>query len=97
MLETFLKNRRVTFLILILAFGLIFFLWKSIPAEMAPLEDRSQISVNTIAQEGSTYEFNLDYIDDVAKTINEVVPESEREAVISMVRGGGRNIRVTLL
>ena len=37
---------------------------------MAPLEDRSQISVNTTAQEGATYEFNLDYIDDVAKTVD---------------------------
>ena len=30
---------------------------------MAPLEDRSQISVNTTAAEGATYEFMLDYID----------------------------------
>jgi len=97
MLESFLRNRRVTFLILIVAFSLIFFLWKSIPAEMAPLEDRSQVSINTTAQEGSTYEFNLDYIDDVAKTINELVPESDRDAVISMVRGGGGSARVILV
>jgi multidrug efflux pump len=97
MLESFLRNRRVTFLILISAFGLIIFLWKSIPAEMAPLEDRSQVSINTTAQEGSTYEFNLDYIDDVAKTVNELVPESERDAVISMVRGGGGSARVILV
>ncbi|TAL64817.1 MAG: efflux RND transporter permease subunit, partial [Bacteroidetes bacterium] len=95
MLETFLQHRRVTFLILIAALGLIFFLWKSIPAEMAPLEDRSQISVNTIAQEGATYEFTLDYIDDVAKTVNDLIPE--RDGVISMVRGGGGNVRVTLV
>jgi multidrug efflux pump len=88
MLESFLGNRRVTFIILIAAFGLIIILWKSIPAEMAPLEDRSQISINTTSQEGSTYEFNLAYIDDVANTINGIVPESERDAVISMVRGG---------
>jgi multidrug efflux pump len=64
---------------------------------MAPLEDRSQVSVNTTAQEGSTYEFNLAYIDDVAKTITDLVPESEREAIISMVRGGGGNARVVLV
>jgi len=49
-LESFLKHRRVTFLILVVALGLIFLLWKSIPAEMAPLEDRSQISINTGGQ-----------------------------------------------
>jgi len=94
-LGTFLDNRRVTFLILVVAIGLIFFLWKSIPAEMAPLEDRSQISVNTIAQEGATYEFNLDYIDDIAKTVTDLVPE--RDGIISMVRGGGGFVRVSLI
>jgi multidrug efflux pump len=94
-LSTFLDNRRVTFLILIVSVGLIFFLWRSIPAEMAPLEDRSQISVNTIAQEGATYEFNLDYIDDIAKTVTDLVPE--RDGVISMVRGGGGFVRVSLI
>jgi multidrug efflux pump len=94
-LSTFLDNRRVTFLILVFAAGLIFFLWKAIPAEMAPLEDRSQISVNTISQEGATYEFNLDYIDDVAKTVTDLVPE--QDGVISMVRSGGGFVRVSLI
>ena len=95
MLESFLNHRRITFLILVVSFGLIFLLWKSIPAEMAPLEDRSQISVNTTMQEGATYEFTLGYIDDVAKTVNNLIPE--RNGVISMVRGGGGNVRVTLV
>jgi multidrug efflux pump len=95
MLESFLNHRKVTFIILFVALGLIYFLWKNIPAEMAPLEDRSQISINTIAQEGSTYEFNLDYIDDIAKTITNLVPE--RDGILSMVRGGGGFVRVTLV
>jgi multidrug efflux pump len=61
---------------------------------MAPLEDRSQISVNTSAQEGATYEFVLDYIDDIAKTVGEIIPE--RTGVISMVRSGGGFVSITL-
>lgn len=95
MLESFLRSRRVTFIILGAAIVLIYLLWKSIPAEMAPLEDRSQISINTISQEGSTYEFNLAYIDEVAKTVDDLVPE--RDGVISMVRGGGGFVRVALV
>ena len=95
MLESFLNHRKVTFIILFVALGLIYFLWKNIPAEMAPLEDRSQISINTIAQEGSTYEFNVEYIDDIAKTITDLVPE--RDGILSMVRGGGGFVRVTLV
>ncbi|MGA2406188.1 MAG: efflux RND transporter permease subunit [Bacteroidales bacterium] len=95
MLGSFLNHRKVTFVILFVALFLIYFLWKNIPAEMAPLEDRSQISINTISQEGSTYEFNLDYIDDIAKTIADLVPD--RDGIMSMVRGGGGFVRVTLV
>jgi multidrug efflux pump len=95
-LESFLKIRWVTFLILVAAIGLIILLWKSIPAEMAPLEDRSQISVNTTAQEGATYEFMLDYVDDVSKTVSDLVPE--RDGIISFIRGGGMgNVRLMLV
>ena len=40
---------------------IIVFLWNAIPAEMAPLEDRSQISINTRGAEGVTYEYIRDY------------------------------------
>jgi multidrug efflux pump len=96
LLEGFLNHRRYTFLILVAAFSLIVLLWKSIPAEMAPLEDRSQISINTTAQEGATYEFMLDYIDDISKDVSQLVPE--REGMISFIRGGGMgNVRIMLL
>jgi len=96
LLESFLKHRWVTFLILFFAFGLIFLLWKSIPAEMAPLEDRSQVTINSTAQEGATYEFMLSYIDDIVKNVDELVPE--REGIISFIRGGGMgNTRIMLV
>jgi multidrug efflux pump len=94
-LERFLAHRQLTFVILVMALGLIYLLFKSIPAEMAPLEDRSQVSVNTVAQEGATYEFVLDYIDDISNTVENLVPE--KSGIISMVRSGGGNVRVTLV
>jgi multidrug efflux pump len=93
-LDAFLRKRQISLAILIVAFGLIFLLWTSIPSEMAPLEDRSQVTVNTVAPEGSTYEFMLSYIDDLAGMIDTLVPE--RIGVISMVRGGFSNIRIML-
>jgi multidrug efflux pump len=94
-LASFLRHRRVTFLILAFAVGLVVLLWKSIPAEMAPLEDRSQININTVTPEGSTYEFILDYIDDLEKSVGQLVPE--REGEISMIRSGSGNIRIMLV
>ena len=95
-LESFLLHRRYAFLILAVTFGLVFLLWNTIPSEMAPLEDRSQITVNTNATEGSTYEYMLAYADDIAKLVEQKVPE--RLTYTEMVRGGNMgNIRVTLV
>ncbi|MGB8489648.1 MAG: efflux RND transporter permease subunit, partial [Bacteroidales bacterium] len=94
-LDSFLKHRNYTFVILASALVLIVVLWKSIPAEMAPLEDRSQIVVNATAPEGSTYEFMLSYMDDLANAVDTLVPE--RTGVISMVRGDHSDLRVTLV
>jgi multidrug efflux pump len=95
-LESFLNHRWITLAILVVTVSLIFVLWKAIPAEMAPLEDRSQVSISTTAQEGATYEFVLNYIDDIAKSVDQLVPE--REGVISMIRGGSMaNVRIMLV
>lgn len=95
-LASFLGHRRYTFLILAGSLVFIFLLWRAIPAEMAPLEDRSQISINAVAPEGSTYEFMLDYVDDITNTANELVPE--REGEIEIVRGGSMgNLRLMLV
>ena len=94
-LSSFLKHRRFAFLILGLALGIVILLWKSIPSEMAPLEDRSQITINTTATEGSTYEYMLAYCDDIARLVEEKVPE--RVSYTTMIRGGGMgNIRIML-
>lgn len=94
-LDSFLRRRNYAFLILIVALTVVVILWKTIPSEMAPLEDRSQITINTTATEGSTYEYMLAYADDIAKLVEEKVPE--RISYTVMVRGGSSaNIRVTL-
>jgi multidrug efflux pump len=94
-LDTFLRKRNYAFLILVVALALVVLLWKTIPSEMAPLEDRSQITVNTSATEGSTYEYMLAYADEIARLVEEKVPE--RISYTVMVRGGSSaNIRVML-
>jgi len=95
-LATFLVHRKYAFVILVAAIGLIVVLWMSIPAEMAPLEDRSQVTINTSATEGATYEFMLSYADEIAEIVEKTVPE--RISYTTMVRGGSfANIRVALV
>ena len=77
-LDRFLGRKFIAIAILLSAFLLIFVLWKSIPAEMAPLEDRSQLNIYITTQEGSTYEYTLEYVEEVAAMVARTVPEADK-------------------
>lgn len=93
-LENFMGRRYISLGILLLSFVLIFILWKVIPAEMAPMEDRSQMNVNVTSPQGATYEYNYEYVEDIGKLVDKVIPE--RDKVTMMVRGGWAFVRVVL-
>ncbi len=93
-LDAFLKKKIWAVVILLISGGLIFYLWNSIPAEMAPLEDRSQMNISITSQEGSTYEYNLAYVEDLGNMVDQTIPE--RDMVTTMIRGGGGFVRIVL-
>ncbi len=94
-LEKFLSRKYISLVILIISGVLIYALWKIIPAEMAPLEDRSQMNARITAPEGATYEFTYDYIEDIAKLVDKNIPESDN--VTTMIRGSFAFVRVVLV
>lgn len=93
-LNYFLAHKFLVWPIIIITFIGIVFLGKNIPSEMAPLEDRSQISIRVSAPEGATYEFYRDYVEKVSQIVDSVVPE--RLSNIMRARSGGGNITVIL-
>ncbi|MBN1985847.1 MAG: efflux RND transporter permease subunit [Prolixibacteraceae bacterium] len=93
-LDAFLKRKYISLIILIGSGVLIFVLWSIIPAEMAPLEDRSQFNVNVTPPEGATYEFNYDYVEDVGTLVEDMVPEADK--ITTMVRGSWAFVRAVL-
>ena len=93
-LASFLRRRWLALPIVALTLALIGWLWGSIPAEMAPLEDRSQITINTRGSEGATYEYIRDYTEDINRLVDSLVPEAE--SVMGRVSSGSGNIRVSL-
>lgn len=80
--------------VMLLTIILIIWLWKEIPSEMAPLEDRSQISIRTTTPEGATFEYMRDYISKVSGVVDSVVPE--RLTNINISRSGMGLVRVLL-
>ena len=93
-LASFLKRRWLAIPLVIIMFGVIGWLWSTIPAELAPLEDRSQISISTMGKEGVTYEFMRDYTESINQKIDSLVPESKY--VTARVSSGRGNIQVAL-
>ena len=93
-LESFLKKNYISLIIIFSSLALTLILWKTIPAEMAPMEDRSQLSINITTPEGSTYEFNQSYTEGVAALVEKAVPE--RDKITSMIRGSRAFVRVVL-
>ena len=81
-------------IIMLLLLIIIVFLWNAIPAEMAPLEDRSQISINTRGAEGVTYEYIRDYTEDINQLVDSILPDAE--SVTARVSSGSGNVRITL-
>lgn len=92
----FLKHRRYAIVIILAAGGLIFYLWSSLPSEMAPLEDRGYVNVSARATEGTSYEYMTAFTEKIYPVVKEKVPESDN--IMMMVSGGNSaNMRVRLV
>ena len=93
-LSAFLHRRWLALPLVAVTLGLIGWLWSTIPSEMAPLEDRSQITINTTGSEGATYEYMRDYTEDINLLVDSLVPEAI--AVTARVSSGRGNISIAL-
>ncbi len=90
----FLKNRWIAIILFGITLGLIGWLWSAIPSEMAPLEDRSKISINTRGPEGITYEFIRDYTEDINALVDSLTDDVP--AITARVSSGSGNVQLTL-
>ena len=93
-LKAFLKRRVIAIPIVAVTMILIGVLWSQIPSEMAPLEDRSQITITTRAAEGASYEYIRDYTEEINALVDSVIPDAA--FVTARVSSGSGNIQITL-
>lgn len=100
-LDKFLKFRWVSFIIMILAVVLVVILWKSIPGELAPMQDKSRFTINSTAPEGVSYEKMDKYVKELIAIVD-TIPEKEAYIALTSPGMGGMGstnsgmIRVTL-
>ncbi len=85
-LEAFMKVRWVAFIIIAACVVIFLILFKNIPSELAPMEDRSQFRVQLTTPEGTSFDAMDQYVNKVAGFMMDSVPENK--IVLSMTAPG---------
>jgi multidrug efflux pump len=83
MLSGFMQQKRLAWFILVFCFGLIFFMGKMLPSELAPLEDRSLFRISTLMPEGTSYDAFESFMDRTTRYMIDSV--SEQRIVVTIV------------
>ncbi|MEP7374119.1 MAG: efflux RND transporter permease subunit [Chitinophagaceae bacterium] len=89
-LEAFMRMRWIAFVIVIVCVGIIYFIGRQLPSELAPMEDRNRVRVRIQAPEGSDF----DFIDKVTYNVTQQILDSvpEKDVILSFAPGfGGGN------
>lgn len=93
-LAAFLRRKWLALVIMPVAVVASILMWTFIPAEMAPMEDRSSITVRTSGPEGVTYEYMRDYTEDINRMADSIVPDAA--FITARVSNSNGNIQITL-
>ncbi len=86
-LQGFMKMRWLAFVIIIICAGIIYFIGKGLPSELAPLEDRNRVRTSITGPEGADFDFT----DKVAYNITQLLLDSipEKGPVLTFAPGFG--------
>lgn len=85
-LAKFMKVKWFAFALIGVCLAIIFFIFRGIPSELAPLEDRNQFRLSVTAPEGSSFEYMDAYMDSLTHFIADSIPE--KTMLISMTSPG---------
>ena len=78
-----LRQRWLALPIILVCFGLVALFLNVLPRELAPLEDRSQISISTRGPEGATFAYMDRFMDRLNALIAEEVPEADNTITVT--------------
>ena len=93
-LDSFLRNRWIVWVIMGVSLGSVYFLFGSVRSELAPLEDRSRLSMNLVAQQGATFDYVSSFLQDLGEEILDSIPEEIM--VQTRLRGSNGFVNVML-
>ena len=87
LLNNFIKVRWMAWVLVAICGGLIYFIGKSTPNEIAPLEDKSSIRLGITGPEGASYDYMVKSGESIVNFLYDSVPE--RDFVFGAIPGFG--------
>lgn len=91
-LRIFMKRKWLSFPILIGCLGLIVLFYSLLPKETAPYDDRSFVTLNVTAPEGSSYEYMDRLMTDITELINDSIPEKKVSLILTSPGFGSSSV-----
>jgi len=85
-LEAFMRFRWVAGLIIAGCLVMIYFLFKTLQSELAPLEDRSTFRLSITTPEGTAFDYMDNYVDKLTKFMMDSIPE--KKIILSVTSPG---------
>jgi multidrug efflux pump len=85
-LSNFLNRRWISVAIIGASMVLIFVIGKILPSELAPLDDRGWLRINTTAPEGTSFEYMDNFMDRLSKTLEDSI--KDQRMVLSVTSPG---------
>lgn len=82
LLTKFMKVRWVAFIIMLISIATLIGLGKQIPSELAPMEDKSRMSVFATAPEGVSFELMDEYMKDIMRVLDDT-PEKKTALTVT--------------
>ena len=90
-LEAFVARRWAAPLAFVLSIVLVVVIFRSLPEELAPLEDRSGLRMFATAPEGATFDYMDTFVDSMIGVVEEEVPETAALISVTSPGFGGRS------
>ena len=86
LLQGFMKARWMAWVIVLICFGIIFFIGKNLQSELAPMEDKSAFRLQVSAPEGTSYDAMDTYMGRLSQFLIDSLPE--KRYITSMTAPG---------
>ena len=96
-LQGFMKARWFAFVIVAVSLGAIYFIGKTIPSELAPMEDRNRVRTSITGPEGSDFDFTDKANYEISQMLMDSIPERYVVLAFAPGFGGGNGTNSSLI